>query len=290
MQIKHLHRMHSNRISKVMLHYRPNENTTPSPKICNENSMVSTKYLSNLLTECRNNSIPKCSRKMFFFFNMSELITYEFRRDVTNEGLMVGARETIPTFFAKSCKQLGISNNVIYNIDRSEIRGSTAILQHHLYSPKIMIQNSPLNLQDKSCHDTTARLPRANDIHISHRDISYGLSTAEDKVVISMNKHLYKMGSGDENPLVLLCAEGSSLIEEYIFFLLMLSDSDFMNTTAKENLSFMGQTERITISNLSPRIPIGIYGPELYFISPPILELQGEESEKKRDIFEKYVL
>ncbi|PSN53159.1 hypothetical protein C0J52_06292 [Blattella germanica] len=53
----------------------------------------------------------------------------------SSTSLMMGARGTIPTFFAKACKQLGISNIVIKNVAKSALRGSLSILHHHLYYP-----------------------------------------------------------------------------------------------------------------------------------------------------------
>ncbi|KAJ4450496.1 hypothetical protein ANN_01923 [Periplaneta americana] len=48
-------------------------------------------------------------------------------------GLMVGARGTIPSFFANKCKNLGLTNSIVKEIAISALKGSIQILRNHLY-------------------------------------------------------------------------------------------------------------------------------------------------------------
>ena len=48
-------------------------------------------------------------------------------------GLMVGARGTIPSHFAETCKKLGLSFNIIKSIAVSALKGSVLLLRNHLY-------------------------------------------------------------------------------------------------------------------------------------------------------------
>ena len=48
-------------------------------------------------------------------------------------GLMVGARGTIPSHFAETCKKLGLSSFIIKSIAVSALKGSVLLLRHHLY-------------------------------------------------------------------------------------------------------------------------------------------------------------
>ena len=48
-------------------------------------------------------------------------------------GLMVGARGTIPSFFANKCKNLGLTHSIVKEIAISALKGSVQILRNHLY-------------------------------------------------------------------------------------------------------------------------------------------------------------
>ncbi|KAJ4436694.1 hypothetical protein ANN_16826 [Periplaneta americana] len=48
-------------------------------------------------------------------------------------GLMVGARGTIPSFFANKCKNLGLTHSIVKEIAISTLKGSVQILRNHLY-------------------------------------------------------------------------------------------------------------------------------------------------------------
>ncbi|KAJ4440121.1 hypothetical protein ANN_08258 [Periplaneta americana] len=48
-------------------------------------------------------------------------------------GLMVGARGTIPSFFANKCKNLGLTHSTVKEIAISALKGSVHILRDHLY-------------------------------------------------------------------------------------------------------------------------------------------------------------
>lgn len=54
--------------------------------------------------------------------------------DIEVIGLMVGARGTIPSFFAKTCRKLGINNQTLVKIANTALKGSVHILKNHLYS------------------------------------------------------------------------------------------------------------------------------------------------------------
>ncbi|KAJ4444029.1 hypothetical protein ANN_05818 [Periplaneta americana] len=48
-------------------------------------------------------------------------------------GLMVGARGTIPCFFANKCKNLGLTHIIVKEIAINALKGSIQILRNHLY-------------------------------------------------------------------------------------------------------------------------------------------------------------
>ena len=48
-------------------------------------------------------------------------------------GLMVGARGTITSFFARKCKILGLKTGLMNEIAISALKGSIRILRNHLY-------------------------------------------------------------------------------------------------------------------------------------------------------------
>ncbi|KAJ4450711.1 hypothetical protein ANN_02141 [Periplaneta americana] len=48
-------------------------------------------------------------------------------------GLMVGARGTIPSFFANKCKNLGLTHSIVKEIAISAHKRSVQILRNHLY-------------------------------------------------------------------------------------------------------------------------------------------------------------
>ncbi|KAJ4450983.1 hypothetical protein ANN_02418 [Periplaneta americana] len=48
-------------------------------------------------------------------------------------GLMVGARGTIPSFFANKCKNLSLTHSIVKEIAISALKGSVQILRNHLY-------------------------------------------------------------------------------------------------------------------------------------------------------------